>query len=39
MNSIYEGIGVDEIESDPFEAADEGYAFRPLGTFAGCYGF
>jgi hypothetical protein len=35
MNSLYEGVGVDEIESNPFEIADERYEFRPLGTFAG----
>ena len=35
MNSIYDYVRVEESVPSPFEAVDEGYTFRPLGTFAG----
>jgi hypothetical protein len=35
MNRIYASIRLDEIGATPFETVDEGYAFRPLGTFGG----
>ncbi|HYY31438.1 MAG TPA: hypothetical protein VE860_26080 [Chthoniobacterales bacterium] len=35
MNSIYDYVRVEESVPSLFETVDEGFAFRPLGTFAG----